>query len=416
MTIRIRGALALLWVLLLPAGCTTSRITSTPTSPAGPPDIRVGLKVRVPGLTVGSSQPYGLVGPDGKELLAVPAGQDYLAGLRDGKIVFSDITGRVAAESAGPVRIVPTDPTWSITVDGASYPGEVELRRSPKGGINAIHPLDLETYLRGVVPKEIGTGDRHFQAAKAQAVAARTYALHHMGQYPKEGYDVEAGDQDQVYGGAEARNEVADRAVAETRGLVLTWDGEPINAKFSSTCGGMTSAAEESFDYGVIPYLPAHEDRLDDRAVSCRTSRYFRWYEEWSQVELFRMFARTVPAETGRAWRGRYLRNVRVAETGESGRAVVLRISTDEATYDVEKSAIRRVLVRSDGGMLRSCLFTLTADHEGEALTRVRLEGKGWGHGVGLCQWGAMQLSTEGVAFDRILAFYYPGTRLEARY
>jgi stage II sporulation protein D len=415
LTIRIRGALALLCVLLLPTGCTMRATTGT-AAPAGPPDIRVGLKVRVPGVTVGSSGAYRLLGPDGNELLAAEAGEAYLAGLADGRIAFSDVSGRTVASSRGPVRVRPADALGTVDVDGASYHGEIVLRRSPKGGLNAIHPLDLETYLRGVVPKEIGTGGTYFQAAKAQAVAARTYALHHLGQYEKEGYDVEAGTQDQVYGGADARNEAADRAVAETRGLVLTYDGEPINAKFASTCGGVTSAAEESFDYGVVPYLPAQVDRLDDRAVSCRTSRYFRWYEEWSGVELFRMFAQTVPAETGRAWRGRYLKNVRVAETGESGRAVVLRISTDEATYDVEKSAIRRVLLRSDGGMLRSNFFTLQATHEGQALRRIAIEGKGWGHGVGLCQWGAMQLSTEGVAFDRILAFYYSGTRLEDRY
>jgi stage II sporulation protein D len=128
------------------------------------------------------------------------------------------------------------------------------------------------------------------------------------------------------------------------------------------------------------------------------------------------MLARTVPAVTRKPWEGKSLRKVEVIERGPSGRALRLRVQTDKATYEIAKGAIRRVLLTRGGSPLWSTAFELEAKTSGGKVKRLTAKGRGWGHGVGMCQWGAMQLSREDHAFRDILQHYYPGTQLKSWY
>ena len=149
-----------------------------------------------------------------------------------------------------------------------------------------------------------------------------------------------------------------------------------------------------------------------DGKIACRTSKYFRWEESWTGEQLLGILARTVPAVTGKPWVGKRLKDIEVTERGASGRAVRLRIRTDKATYDVERGAIRRVLLTPAGGPLWSNAFELKLKMSDGKVKRATAKGQGWGHGVGMCQWGAMQLSRDGHGFRDILKHYYPGARL----
>ena len=151
------------------------------------------------------------------------------------------------------VRIEPTG--TPIEIENRTYRGAIEVFGNSRNSFTIVNDLPLEEYLLGVVPNELSPGTYgQLEALKAQAVAARTYVLRNMGQYKSEGYDICATDACQVYFGAGTEDPLASRAVTETHAVIATYDDKPINALYSSTCGGRTENAENIFDEKV-PYL-----------------------------------------------------------------------------------------------------------------------------------------------------------------
>src|SRR5262249_42056820 len=153
-----------------------------------------------------------------------------------------------------PGRWVAIDPQGGagtgIRVQGHRYRGRILVYLNDRGTLNLIDELPLEDYLRGVVPSEMGPEQyRQIEALKAQAVAARTYALRNLGEFAREGYDICATPRCQVYGGMDAEHALSDRAVAETAGQVLLYHGELVDALYSSTCGGHTEDARVMFPF-----------------------------------------------------------------------------------------------------------------------------------------------------------------------
>ncbi len=150
----------------------------------------------------------------------------------------------------------------TVRLEGKPYRGILEMRLSRSGTVRGVNWVDLESYLLGVVPAELGPEIwPQLEALKAQAVAARTYTLRNLGMFEDDGYDLCATPRCQVYSGVSAEHPMSDRAVAETRGEILTWEGRPISALYTATCGGHTESAEEIFPEERAPYL---------RAVPCR--------------------------------------------------------------------------------------------------------------------------------------------------
>jgi stage II sporulation protein D len=169
--------------------------------------------------------------------------------------------------TAGARLAVIPDAGARVRVEGKPYRGVIEIRVSPSGMVRAIDWVGLEPYLLGVVPSELGPEVwPRLEALKAQAVAARTYAWRNRGQFEEEGFDLCATPRCQVYGGAAAEHPLSDRAVAETRGEILTWNGKPINALYTATCGGHTEDAAEVFPEEAAPYLVGVACRAEDGA------------------------------------------------------------------------------------------------------------------------------------------------------
>jgi stage II sporulation protein D len=155
-----------------------------------------------------------------------------------------------------------------LSVAGKPYRGIIELRVSPFGTVRAVNWIELETYLRGVVPKELGPAQwPQIEALKAQSVAARTYAWRNRGQFDDEGFDLCATPRCQVYGGSSAEHPLSDRAVSETRGRILTWEGAPISALYTATCGGHTEDGREIFPEEDAPYLTGVPCRAEAAAL-----------------------------------------------------------------------------------------------------------------------------------------------------
>ena len=152
--------------------------------------------------------------------------------------------------------VIPSKPTDLLTADAAPYRGILEVRASEMGGLIVVNVVHIEDYLRGVVPNELSPlAFPAMEALKAQAVAARSYVLHHKGEFAARGYDICATQACQVYRGKSSEHEMTDRAVAQTHGVIATWRGQAINAYYTSTCGGFTEDGENVFDGESIPYL-----------------------------------------------------------------------------------------------------------------------------------------------------------------
>ncbi len=304
--------------------------------------------------------------------------------------------------------------TDEVTVNGKRYRGGAKLFVSPRGRITAANRVAVEPYLRGVLPHEIGKLDAAtLEAGKAQAVAARTYTLSYVGRRFEEGFDLYDSVEDQVYAGIASETPFTDRAVAETRGVVVLHDGSYIRANYYSTCGGATANVEDIWPDPPFPWLRQVEDR-DVHDAWCKDSRHFRWTETWTGAEVLSNLNRYGPEQSGIApppggWKE--LRDVRVNSRSPSGRVRELVFDTEKGDVVVWADKTRWVLRRpqsAGGSILRSSLFKLAVRKDGRGrVTQVVASGGGNGHGAGMCQVGALAQARAGRAFGDILHFYY---------
>lgn len=303
------------------------------------------------------------------------------------------------------------------TLGGKPYRGVIEV--TGRGGrVTAVNRVRVEDYLLGVVSLEMGRRAANEAAAlRAQAIVSRTYALRNRGRFRAEGYDLRATVADQAYGGVEAESPEGTAAVGATVGDVLTYDGELITALFHSTCGYATATPSEVFrSFSDVPYLRSVSDRRAG-GYYCDISPRFRWRVEWDGAALLHILRRTVPEALGIDGHVvDVVREVRVARTGRSGRVTELRVRVGSGEIPVYGPDIRAVLAAPDGRPLGSTAVQLSAESAGGELGRLTAAGAGWGHGVGMCQWGAVGRARAGQNHREILTTYFPGVRLERWY
>jgi stage II sporulation protein D len=175
------------------------------------------------------------------------------------EVVASSATGTMF-RSSGPVAFASDDEKSApLRFNNRPYRGRIEVFTNLRGTLTVVNELGLEDYVRGVVANELSPGGYPaIEALKAQAIAARTYALRNRGQFMSQGFDILPTTRSQVYRGLSSENPLSTRAVDETRGVVATYHGEPINALYTSTCGGRTEDSEKIFN-DALPYLRARE-------------------------------------------------------------------------------------------------------------------------------------------------------------
>jgi len=278
-----------------------------------------------------------------------------------------------------------------LQVNGIFYPGRL-LVLAPKKLINVV---ELEEYLKGVVPKEVGP-DWPLEALKAQAVVSRTYALKNINRHTSEGYNLCNKVHCQVYAGRQGANEQTDAAVSETTGEVLTENGELIQALFHGCCGGYTEEPDNVWDWsGKVSYLVAHPDPY------CQNYIHSSWQTEISEARI-RKQLRAAGFSVGR------ITDIEIVENNVSGRAKFFRIYSGKKKFLI-KAARFRLLV--DPWLIRSTKITGIVKSGDNFIWR----GQGWGHGVGMCQAGAKTMAEQGYKYPDILRFYYPGAILEKR-
>jgi stage II sporulation protein D len=280
-----------------------------------------------------------------------------------------------------------------LRLDGKTLPGRLEVWADARGLV-VVNALDLEEYVAAVVASEVPSGWPD-AALQAQAVAARTFAVaQKIAQGPAARAHLGSSVLDQVYAGAAHPASSALRAAHATAGEVLTFGSAPIAAYFSASCGGKGETAEDAFNVpaGSTPYLVSQRDDADEgRSWTVRRSL--------GDLSLaLRKAGRVVAPITG----------IAVSSRTASGRARTLRFETAAGERALTGVELRQILGYT---ALPSLAFDVSVER-GAAVFR----GRGNGHGVGLCQWGARARAQRGESYRAILAHYYPGADIRKMY
>jgi stage II sporulation protein D len=332
----------------------------------------------------------------------------------------------------------------------AKYRGDFEISMSnlcPRSGnasVNLTNVIDLDLYLKGVVPNEMPV---YFglEALKAQAIAARNYVYRPRAR-TYNNFDVCDSVQSQVYFGANTEQLLSNKAVDETKGLFSLYEDEVILALYSSTAGGFTESYENAFSditdnkfpARPIPYLTGKPDYCLSKNLSNEVNTYefyssknrsfdenspsFRWEKNWTKTELEETLAKNLlkysntgfitPAFSSNDQFGK-LTDIKVLKRGISGKAMYVKISTTTGEWTIAKELVIRRVFQNKSLILPSAnvIFQLCPDETGNFYS-IKAIGGGLGHGVGMSQYGAGYMAKNGYKFDEILQHYYSGVSI----
>ncbi|MGH7531418.1 MAG: SpoIID/LytB domain-containing protein, partial [Gemmatimonadales bacterium] len=387
-------------------------------------ELRVALAAGVPSVVLGGSGAGELLvtAVDGLPIGTIPSGASWtvIADSVPGRLRILRPAGADARGSyAGIVAVNLTEGRFAVA-NGRRYRGRLAVYPASGGTVTVINRVGLESYVAGVVGPEIGPRRPNEEAAVlAQAVVSRSFALRNRGRWESLGFDAYADVRDQVYLGVSGETPQVWSAIRRTAGQVLRHGGQTIDAYFHSTCGYRTAAVEEAFATArPRSYLRSISDERGGGRYYCDISPRFRWREEWDGPELRAILTRTLPAVMSVGDNGLpRVTNVTVSRTTRSGRVGELRIVFERGDVRIPGHLVRQIL-RPDGvRILRSGAFQLTVEHgAGGEVSRLVAAGAGSGHGVGMCQWGAIGRARAGQDYRKILTTYFPGTQIERAY
>ncbi|MBF7083520.1 SpoIID/LytB domain-containing protein [Desulfallas sp. Bu1-1] len=291
------------------------------------------------------------------------------------------------------------------------YRGNLEVRATG-GGLTVINELPVEHYLYGVVPAEMPASFPP-EALKAQAVAARSYLISQLGSYARYGFDVLDTQSNHVYGGFNKENPVTTRVVDETRGLVLAYHQQPVAAFYHSSSGGFTENSEDIWN-SYLAYIRAKPDPAD------ANDKHYNWTVHYSVEQLTTLVNNKLKsyAQPGELKEFSAITDlIEVERTSTGQRVKKLLIEGVDADGNPARVSISNAdRVRSVLG-LKSALFIINKEIGPDGkMTGVVFTGSGWGHGLGLSQWGARGLAEKGYSFQDILQYYYTDVDLVANY
>jgi stage II sporulation protein D len=415
------ATLALASLSLAVAACARGPEGLEPPAPGTEPELRVGLGVELNRVTLGGDGELFVTDDrTGDAIGVIPAGVSWTA-VPDSTglvLVRADRSRTRRLQSLSAVGV--TEGRFAMA-QRRRYRGRLGVFRDRRG-LTLVNRVPLESYVVGVTGAELGRRRTdELEAIKAQAVVSRSFAMRNRGRYEAMGFDAFGDLRDQVYLGVDGEHPTSWAAVQRTTGLVLTHDGRPIEAFFHSTCGYKTAGADEAFRTArTVPYLrPVSDEREGGSgAYYCDISPRFRWREEWDEHKLRIILTQTLSTVTTVPPGGiPPVTDLRISEETRSGRAGQLLIRLRDREVRIPGPDIRQVLRPEPDRYLGSTAFQLHVTRNGQGeVSRVTAAGAGWGHGVGLCQWGAVGRARAGQDFRHILETYFPGTTIERAY
>ncbi|HHW49528.1 MAG TPA: SpoIID/LytB domain-containing protein [Clostridiaceae bacterium] len=341
------------------------------------------------------------------------------------------------------IRPKPENDPYIFSINNTTYRGRIEVRRNQGSDMTVINILPLEEYLYGVVPYEIGAGSP-MEALKAQAVVARTYTINNIGKFSKLGFDLCTTTLCQVYRGTAGETKNTNKAVDDTKGKVVTYNGNPAQVFYFASSGGRTEDVKNVWG-SDIPYLKSVEDKYESG-----TSPYYNWEAICTADELKNFFA-GMGKDLGD------ILGMEIKKVSEAGRVVELAIKGSKGELVLMREGCRFDLSR-----IRSQWYTISTDADLKVIgkdlkvttvqpagqkvitangikeikaqknssitvvgagnkkitvpsipTKYVFVGRGWGHAVGMSQEGAKGMALAGFKYDSILQHYFPGTKVE---
>ncbi|MCA6071551.1 MAG: SpoIID/LytB domain-containing protein [Endomicrobium sp.] len=341
-------------------------------------NVAVGIILDVSSFTTGSSKDF-IVSDSSKKQLKFTKGIATVACSSKG--VRIDTYDLVL-----PATIKPSNGV--IFANSKPYAGYLKLIKSDQK-ISIINVLTVEDYVKGVLPKEI-ISTWAIEALKAQAVISRTYALNNLCRHKRQGFNMCATTHCQVYGGLQDEVHATNQAVQETQGEVLTYDGKFAQTLFHANCGGRTDNPKYLWKWEA-PYLKGV------KCGYCCKAPHIKWEQEIDANLISKKLANN---DIGK------IKKIKVKGKTSSGAAKELKIIHSKGKTIVNAYKFRLAV---DAQKIKSHVFD-SIKTNGD---KIYFKGKGWGHKVGLCQWGAKGMAEKGKTYKKILEYFYPGTKME---
>ena len=381
------------------------------------------------------------------------ANQNIRITFKDGMFNIYTPESTIPEQVAGPIQITSNYGLLGVTNlkragKQALYHGAFELVKNNNNTFNLVNMIEVEEYLKGVVPNEMPVSFG-LEALKAQSVAARNYVLSPRTK-ASPNYDVVDSVASQVYYGANTEKPLSNQAVKETEGIVAIYNWDLILAQYSSTAGGYTESYANAFSDPKTKEFPSHDKpylkgkpdiitqtplNTEEAANAYYKSKpdaydirspYYRWERVWTADELKNALQSTLAAQSATGFvkpafnKGDKLDDlveIKVLKRGDSGKIIEMEIVTRSQTYKVYKELVVRRLITKDGKALPSANVVFDNEYdENGLLTGVHAYGGGFGHGVGLSQFGAGFMGSElHMSYDKILQHYYSGVTLSTK-
>jgi len=358
-----------------------------PTLAAVPPSIRVAVIRNQPEIALAVHGPFRILALHTAEALreASHLSEVPIRATAEGILMGQDLLPLFG------VRIEPSKDA-TINVNGQRLRGTLEIVRQADLTLLVINHIGIEEYLQGVLNKE-APYYWPMEALKTLAIVARTYALSQRLSKASVEYDVTGDVLSQLYGGRSAESRRTTRAVQQTAGVVLTYHGQIFPAFYHSTCGGLTERGSV-----MGPAYDLEPLRGGVACAFCVSSPFYRWQRVLTKADVAWALKQKQYGSVG------VVNELNVVERSPTGRAQKVAIRGSQRTVMLSGYDFRALF---GFDRLRSTAFTVRTEGD-----RFVLEGRGWGHGVGLCQWGTAALARRGLSAEEIVQFYYPQAKL----
>lgn len=294
-------------------------------------------------------------------------------------------------------KITLDDNISPVAINGKKFRGELEILINPKNpsSLHVVNEVMLEDYLKSVVPSE-SPASWPLESLKAQAVAARTYAVGNWKRRDDLGFDLMSTVSDQMYTGIEAERDSSNHAVKETSGEVMISNGKPINALFFSCSGGYTDSAKEVWNTDEYPYIQPVKD-FDQNAPK------HKWEKTFTNQDIQKGLVQ-LGHDIGE------IKEIKGIEFTPQNRVKKVELTGTKGKVVVDSNKFRFAIG------LASTLWTVKPEDAGKTIKKSSagfvFNGGGWGHGLGMSQWGANQMSKDGKEYKEILKYYYTGIEM----
>jgi stage II sporulation protein D len=275
----------------------------------------------------------------------------------------------------------------TITVNDRMFRGEIQLIKNKDESLSVVNRIDLENYVRGILYHEAS----HYwpmEALKAQAIICRTYAIYETQKNKNKNFDLTSDVYSQVYGGMISERYRTNKAVDQTKGTILTYQGEVFPTYYSATCGGYTEDSSMLWNIDLAPLRGVF-------CGFCKDSPHFKWNYVLSLAEIKDKLVKA-------GFKIGNIKNIVIFNRDKTGRIIDLKIVSENKELKIPAKNFRNII---GPNIIRSTNFNVDVIDKDACL-----EGIGWGHGVGMCQWGAYFMAKQGYTAEQILKYYYPYT------